>query len=325
MYNNFNAPDPLSEPYQFHPDSSTLPQNSPSEHMAEGHRQFRAGQIQSAILSFEAAIQTQQQQEQTVHENDIETEAWHMLGKCHAENDQDEKAISCLERAVDRDPYHLDALLALGVSYVNELNNAKALSNLKMWVEHNPKFAGMEIEDDLYGTNDETQLNEDGKEMDQVQSLLLQALQWDPNDADVKEALGVCYNVSRDYDAAVDSLRHAVKIKPDDYQTWNKLGATLANSNRSEEALPAYLEAISLKPRYARAWLNMAISHSNLQNFEEAARCYLQTLSLNPSAGHCWSYLRIALTCMERWDLLPAVAAQDLKQLSGHFDFVQYE
>jgi len=38
-----------------------------------------------------------------------------MLGQCHAEHDADPLAIHCLERAVAEDPYHLDALLNLGV------------------------------------------------------------------------------------------------------------------------------------------------------------------------------------------------------------------
>lgn len=39
-----------------------------------------------------------------------------------------------------QDPYNLPALLALGVSYVNELDSPRALQNLKAWVEHNPKY-----------------------------------------------------------------------------------------------------------------------------------------------------------------------------------------
>jgi len=308
---------PLDVPYQFHCDSATLSlPTDQNNFMAQGQALFRQGKIQSAVLSFEAELQQ-------IHPNNAE--AWYMLGLCHAENDLDVQAISCLERAVDRDPYLLEALLALGVSYVNELDHGKALINLKAWVQHNPKYAGMELndttqhEEDIYGAT---------TEMEKVQSLLLQALDYygERNaDPDVLEALGVCYNVSRDYDAAVDAFTKAVQTRPDQHQLWNKLGATLANSQRSDEALPAYHEAIKLKPRYARAWLNMAISHSNLQNYDEAARCYLQALLLNPKASHCWSYLRIALTCAEKWDLLPLLAQENIKELSDHFDIVEFD
>ena len=164
-------------------------------------------------------------------------------------------------------------------------------------------------------------------EMRDVERLLLRALEYDRTAdaaADVYEALGVVYNVSRDYDAAADAFRRAIDVRPMDYQLRNKLGATLANGNRSDEALPSYREALSIKPKYARGWLNMAIAHSNLHNYTEASRCYLQTLSLNPEGRHVWSYLRIALTCDEKWDLLPLAASQNLSAFRDHFDFVDY-
>jgi peroxin-5 len=221
----------------------------------------------------------------------------------------------------------MEALLALGVSYVNELNHTKALANLKQYITNNPKYAGLELEDagegDVYG-----EASADGTDsgFQEVQNLLLKALQFDSSDsADVWEALGVAANVSRDYETAVDAFHKAIEARPEDYQLWNKLGATLANSNQSDKALPAYYKALQFKPKYARAWLNMAISHSNLQDYDEAARCYLQTLSLNPAAVHCWSYLRVALSCSERWDLIPLAASQDLNAFKGHFDFVMYD
>lgn len=291
--------------------------------MEEGMRNFNMGNIKEAIRAFEMEIQQVDPDSAT---------AWRMLGRCHAENDMDKDAIFCLEHAVDRDPYCSEALLALGVSYVNELNHLKALECLKAWITHNPSFASIEFDADVYGSDKgETEVKGvEESSFDEVQRLLLQTLERvvDTNSgidvADVLEALGVVYNVSRDYDAAVNSLRKALEKKPDDYQLWNKLGATLANSNQSSEALPAYHKALQLKPKYARAWLNMAISHSNLQNYDEAARCYLQTLSLNPEAIHCWSYLRIALSCSERWDLIPLAAAQDLEAFREHFDFMTY-
>lgn len=140
--------------------------------------------------------------------------------------------------------------------------------------------------------------------------------------ADVLEALGVVYNVSRDFDAAIDAFQKALLRKGDDYQLYNRLGATMANCNKSEQALPAYKRAIEIKPKFTRAWLNMAISHANLHNYDEAARCYLQTLSLNPSATHCWSYLRVALSCDEHWDLIQHAASMDLDAFRQHFDFI---
>ena len=328
---------------------------SDEDWMEQGMRHFHQGHVAEAICDFEHELQLC---------NSNNAKAWRMLGRCHAENDQDHEAILCFEHAVDRDPYSLEALLDLGVSYVNELNHKKALEALMSWVMHNPKYAGrVELmtaspENDLYGSSssssnrrpqqqqDETDNNDDDPRtetassaaFEEVQRLLLGALEIDPTSVDVLQALGVVYNVSGDYAAAVDMFQKALQVHPQQndveslssssssstllYQLWNKLGATLANSHRSDEALPAYHRALQLKPKYARGWLNMAISHSNLHQYAEAARCYLQALSLNPAAVHCWSYLRIAITCDERFDLIPLVAEQNLQALREHYDFV---
>lgn len=291
--------------------------------MEKGVRFFHQGNLGEAIRAFEMELQ---------QNNPDNATAWRMLGRCHAENDMDPEAIKCLEAAVDRDPYSPESLLALGVSYVNELNHEKALENMKAWFTHNPKYAGMNLPTDIYGaansTGAKSMASGGAKEsaFEEVKHLLLAALAFDATDAgDVHEALGVIYNVIKDYDAAADSFRKALESRPEDYQLWNKLGATLANGSQSDQALPAYHRALQIKPKYARAWLNMAISHSNLQDHDEAARCYLQTLSLNPKATHCWTYLRMALSCAEKWDLLPLVFSQDLTAFNEHYDFVTHD
>jgi len=42
------------------------------------------------------------------------------------------QAIACLRRAVSSDAHNLDALLALGVSYTNELDQTRALEHLQV-------------------------------------------------------------------------------------------------------------------------------------------------------------------------------------------------
>lgn len=65
-----------------------------------------------------------------------------------------------------------------------------------------------------------------------------------PEDADVHIVLGVLYNLSREYDKAIESFRLALKLKPQDYSLWNKLGATQANSVQSVDAILAYQQVI---------------------------------------------------------------------------------
>ncbi|CAM9102957.1 unnamed protein product [Pylaiella littoralis] len=288
----------LEAPYELNADNKFLELENPFE---EGVRLFEEGQIADAALCFEAEIAR----------NPENSQAWFMLGQSHAENDQDRLAISCLERAVEMDPYSLDALLALGTSYVNELDSQKALHNLKAWVEHNPKYSGLEIAVDEYS---------DGTLMDEVMQLMLQAQRWDAADADAHVVLGVLYNVSRDYDSAAEAFRRAIEARPNDHSLWNKLGATLANNRQSEDALPAYRRAIASKPGYARAWLNMGISQANLNRCEEASSCYLQALRLNPEAKHIWSYLRIVFTSMERYDLVQKAGQENARLFEDDFD-----
>jgi peroxin-5 len=298
-------------------------------YMLRGTQHFHEGNISQAIHCFEAEL--------LLPSTDNAVMAWTMLGKCHAENDQDRQAIACLERAIDIDPYCLEALLALGVSYVNECANPRALRTLQAWVQNNPTYASIDISNSTSNTYTSP--------LEEVKDLLLRALDvvsTTNNDieevARVNEALGVCYNVSQEYGTAAGYFERAIELLQQQgssssssstnkntmyYTLWNKLGATLANGGiSSERALECYVESLRVRPRYARAWLNMAISHSNLRHYEEAARCYLQALSLNPHATHCWSYLRIALTCLERWDLLPLASSQNLEAFHQHFDFI---
>ena len=177
-----------------------------SKLMEEGLRLYREGKIKQAILCFESLVQ-----DSAGSEND---EAWRLLGACHAENDEDKRAIHCLNTALDCDPYNLEALLALGTSYVNELNSVKALETLRTWVSHNPRYQGLEIAVDEYS---------DGTLMDEVMQLMVTVAAYDPLDVDVQVLLGVLYNVSLDYDSAIACFSKACEMQPNDYALLNKV------------------------------------------------------------------------------------------------------
>ncbi len=59
--------------------------------------------------------------------------------------------------------------------------------------------------------------------------LMVKASQWESADPQVHVVLGVLYNASRNYDAAVAAFRTALVSMPDDYTLWNKVRTCLSS------------------------------------------------------------------------------------------------
>ncbi|CAI9088096.1 OLC1v1022335C2 [Oldenlandia corymbosa var. corymbosa] len=266
--------------------------------MKEGQELFRKGLLSEAVLALEAEVL----------KNPENAEGWRLLGIAHAENDDDQQAIAAMMRAQGADPTNLEVLLALGVSHTNELEQAAALKYLYSWLRHHPKYGTVVPPDqpeNLYYGDVATYFND--------------AARMSPDDADVHIVLGVLYNLSREYDKAIESFQTALKLKPRDYSLWNKLGATQANSVQSADAILAYQQALDLKPNYVRAWANMGISYANQGMYEDSIRYYVRALAMNPKADNAWQYLRISLSCASRNDMLEACDARNLDILQKEF------
>lgn len=266
--------------------------------LKEGQDLFRKGLLSEAVLALEAEVL----------KNPENSEGWRLLGIAHAENDDDQQAIAAMMRAQEADPANLEVLLALGVSHTNELEQAAALKYLYSWLRNHPKYGSVvppEEPASLYYAD--------------VARSFQDAAQMSPEDADVHIVLGVLYNLSREYDRAIESFQTALKLKPRDYSLWNKLGATQANSVQSADAILAYQQALDLKPNYVRAWANMGISYANQGLYEDSIRYYVRALTMNPKADNAWQYLRISLSCASRNDMVEACDARNLDVLQKEF------
>ncbi|KAL0399025.1 UNVERIFIED_CONTAM: Peroxisome biogenesis protein 5 [Sesamum radiatum] len=266
--------------------------------LKEGQELFRKGLLSEAVLALEAEVM----------KNPENSEGWRLLGIAHAENDDDQQAIAAMMRAQEVDPTNLEVLLALGVSHTNELEQAAALKYLYSWLRHHPKYGTITPPDqpeNLYYAD--------------VARIFNDAAKLSPDDADVHIVLGVLYNLSREYDKAIEAFQTALKLKPRDYSLWNKLGATQANSVQSADAILAYQQALDLKPNYVRAWANMGISYANQGMYEDSIRYYVRALAMNPKADNAWQYLRISLSCASRNDMLEACDSRNLDILQKEF------
>eukprot|EP01117_Protostelium_nocturnum_P010862 TRINITY_DN3918_c0_g1_i3.p1 TRINITY_DN3918_c0_g1~~TRINITY_DN3918_c0_g1_i3.p1 ORF type:complete len:654 (+),score=228.69 TRINITY_DN3918_c0_g1_i3:135-2096(+) len=190
----------------------------------KGIELFDDGKISDSILAFEAEL----------HENPENSSCWEKLGIAHAENDKDTQAIAALNKAVDMNPDNLSAKMALAVSYTNDLYRDHALDTLRNWMERNPEYSRISSR----APPSERNLTFSERHSILADMFMEAARQrMDDPDSEVQVALGLLFNLSMDYDKAVDCFKTAVGINSQDYQLWNKLGATLANSSRSEEAV----------------------------------------------------------------------------------------
>lgn len=124
----------------------------PSLAFDRGVKLFHEGKLTEAILAFESVVQS-------VPDH---ADAWSYLGEAQAHNEEENNAIAAFLKCVSIDPYNLKALLQLGVSYTNDLEESRALNYLKTWLQNNPDYqsasltqAKQQAEEfaQLYGSN----------------------------------------------------------------------------------------------------------------------------------------------------------------------------
>nr|XP_020504771.1 peroxisomal biogenesis factor 5 [Labrus bergylta] len=324
--------------YQFEEENPYLSHPDP---LSEGVKRMEAGDIPGAVRFFESAVQREP-------ENQL---AWQYLGTCQAENEQEFAAISALRRCIELKNDNLTALMALAVSFTNESLHRQACETLRDWLKHNPKYRSVWEQNE--GERQQDGARERDKERERfgsllpeslftdVQSLFLHAANSDPAQVDpqLQCGLGVLFNLSGEYDKAVDCFSAALSVTPQDYLLWNKLGATLANGSRSEEAVAAYRRALELQPGFVRSRYNLGISCVNLGAHREAVEHFLEALSLQRQASeggaraargpggaaatmmsdNIWSTLRMALSMMGESSLYAAADRRDLDTLLAHF------
>ncbi|XP_051803435.1 PEX5-related protein isoform X2 [Acanthochromis polyacanthus] len=320
---------PHEKGYYFHTDN---PYKDLPNAFEEGLKKSREGDLPNAVLLLEAAVL------QDPHDS----EAWQVLGTTQAENENEQAAIVSLQRCLELHPNNLLALMALAVSLTNTGMRNDACEALLRWLRHNPKYKHqLKGKNHLMGSpNSQRRMSHalnmgrhDSSLLPEVKELFLEAAQHnsDSIDPDLQTGLGVLYNLSGEFNKAVEAFNTALSVRPEDYLLWNRLGATLANGDRSEEAVEAYTRALELQPGFIRSRYNLGISCINLGAHREAASNFLTALSLQRKSrsrqqnhqvmsGNIWAALRIALSMMDQPELFQAANIGDLDLLMRAFN-----
>jgi peroxin-5 len=147
-------------------------------------------------------------------------ELWFKLGKMQQENENEIASIAALNKAVSINPDYLEPYLYLAISYTNENLLQEAYQSVWEWLNRNGNYktlfpTGVELPTSIVDRHDA------------LVKYLVQAAMSNPGenlDPDVQTALGILFNISAEYDKAVDCFKAALAKNPGDYQLWNRLG-----------------------------------------------------------------------------------------------------
>lgn len=219
------------DPYKEYKFDENNPMVDIENALEKGKAFLQNGDVPSASLCFEVAVKQEPDN----------AEAWQLLGTTQAENEKDPNAIAALKRSLGINPNNQAVLMALAISFTNESYQNQALKMLNQWMRINPKYSnlvdGLEYEEAADEAIASSRIS--GMELEQTQELFLRAVQQNAStgvfDVDVQEALGVLFNLSSEYEKAVDCFQAAVEMAPDNAKLWNRLGASYANGNKPTE------------------------------------------------------------------------------------------
>ncbi|KAI4175260.1 MAG: hypothetical protein LQ343_001796 [Gyalolechia ehrenbergii] len=196
--------------------------------------------------------------EAAVQKDPQHLEAWVALGNAQAQNEKETAAIRALEHAVQIDSNHLPALMGLAISYTNEGYDATAYRTLERWLSI--KYPSI-LPTDQVSTPQEMGFTDRHLLHEKVTNNFIRAAQLSPQgeqmDPDVQVGLGVLFYGAEEYAKAVDCFEAALA------------SSEQGHSNHRDQA--------------HLLWNRLGATLANSGRSEEAIQAYERALQLNPN------------------------------------------
>ena len=148
-------------------------------------------------------------------------EAWQLLGTSQAENEQEPSSIAALRKCVELAPGNLTAWMALAVSYTNESLFKQGCEALRQWFNANEKYRhiGASTSPNTLPTTSSASSSTSSSpspiyspaEQRDIQTRFIEAVREttarNEFDFELQSGLGVLFNISGEYDKAVDCFK----------------------------------------------------------------------------------------------------------------------
>lgn len=201
-------------------------------------------------------------------------DALHLLGFLYHSRNQNEEAVSWIEKAVAADSKQPLYYNNLGTVY-DTMNRQEEASRCYQ--------KALAIQPDYVGAlcNMGNTLKALGKTEEAIQ-YHQKALAIQPDFYEAHNNLGIVFQESGRQEEAIACYRKTLELKPDYEATYNNLGFALRNTGQFEEALTCYRKALEINPAYIEAYNNMGNAFLSVGKHADAATCYQNALTIKP-------------------------------------------
>lgn len=196
------------------------------------------------------------------------------LGDTFIQKSSFEEAIFSYEKAIQLDPFYVEAYSSLGNFYLKQKQVDKARENLEKVIDIDSGNLEAYISlGDIYRQQ---------KEWQQAEQIYKKALKLKPYDAKLSQSLGQTYQELGLIQQAIEYYLQAITLEPTNGELYNLLGEAFYKQKDILQANTAYEKALQYKPKDATIHKNLCLTQLNQKQYEEALKRCQQAFRLNP-------------------------------------------
>ncbi|QEG01405.1 TPR repeat-containing protein YrrB [Stieleria maiorica] len=178
------------------------------------------------------------------------------------------------QRALERDPNHIDALHFLGVLRHQQGDSEEAVRLIRRALLGNPAYHG--------ARNNLGNVLKESERFDEAEAEYRRVIQAAPGHADAHNNLGAVLRALKRTDEAIESFRRAIEAQPRHADAHLNLGNALKASGQREESLTAFRTAVEINPRHSTAHLSLGRALYVYGRADEAVVVYRSWLKIDP-------------------------------------------
>ncbi len=195
-------------------------------------------------------------------------------GILYRQEDQLDRALADLERAVILRPGHALSLLNRGIVFLDGGAYDRAVADFSEAIRLDPSLAPAFLN---RGMAERMQ----GRLDDAVRDLQ-QVLRLDPSSVGAHVELGITFKMAGQFETAIEQYSAALAIDPGSVEALNNRGVVYKYLGQLDQAIADFSYALSLQPSYALAYCNRGIVFGMMGKDSQAIEDYSAAIRVDP-------------------------------------------